>query len=243
MTAKKHLIVNADDFGLSYGVNRGIIKAHEHGIVTSASLMVRWPAAPEAAVCSREHPDLSLGLHVDLGEWTCRNEAWVPLYEVVPVEDSAAVSDEVSRQLSTFRRLVGKDPTHIDSHQHVHLRESVRPVVIEIARHLAVPLRRYSSRVRSCGGFYGQTAEGLPLSDAISVDSLIKILEALPPGITELSCHPGETDDLDTMYRSERLDEVKALCDPRIRAAISALEIELCSFTNIVAARSVEDRP
>jgi predicted glycoside hydrolase/deacetylase ChbG (UPF0249 family) len=243
MTSKQHLIVNADDFGLSYGVNRGIIEAHEHGIVTSASLMVRWPAAPEAAVYSREHPDLSLGLHVDLGEWTCRNEAWVPLYEVVPVEDSAAVADEVSRQLSTFRRLVGKDPTHMDSHQHVHLGESVRPVVVEIARDLAVPLRRYTSEVRYCGDFYGQTAEGLPFSYAISVDGLIRILEALPHGTTELSCHPSEGVDLNTMYRNERLEEVKALCDPRIRAAISALEIELCSFSNIVAARSVEVRP
>ena len=243
MVAKKHLIVNADDFGLSSGVNRGIIKAHEHGIVTSASLMVRWPAAPEATVYSRDHPDLSLGLHVDLGEWVYRDEAWVPLYEVVPVEDPAVVADEVSRQLSTFRRLVGKDPTHIDSHQHVHLRESVRPVVVEMARDLAVPLRHYSLEVRYFGGFYGQTAEGLPLSYAISVDGLIKILEALPPGITELSCHPGEADDLETMYRSERLEEVKALSDPRIRAAISTLKIELFSFSNIVVPRSVEVRP
>jgi predicted glycoside hydrolase/deacetylase ChbG (UPF0249 family) len=243
MTAERHLVVNADDFGLSSGVNWGIIKAHEHGIVTSASLMVRGPAAPEAAVYSREHPDLSLGLHVDLGEWAYRDEAWVPLYEVVPVEDPAAVADEVSRQLSTFRRLVGKDPTHIDSHQHVHVRESVRPIVVNIARDLAVHLRRYSSVVHYCGDFYGQTAEGLPSSYGISVEGLIKILEALTPGITELSCHPGEANDLDTMYRSERLEEVKALCDPRIRAAISTLEIELCSFTNIGAARSVEVRP
>jgi chitin disaccharide deacetylase len=233
MTAKRHLIINADDFGLSSGVNRGIIKAHEHGIVTSASLMVRWPTAPEAAVYSREHPNLSLGLHVDLGEWAYRDEAWVPLYEVVPVEDPAAVADEVSRQLSTFRRLVGKDPTHIDSHQHVHLRKSVRPVLVEIARDLAVPLRHYSSEIRYFGDFYGQTAEGLPLPYAISVDGLIKILEALPPGISELSCHPGEADDLATMYRSERLEEVKALSNPRIRAAISTLKIELCSFSNI----------
>jgi hypothetical protein len=59
------LIVNADDFGLSGGVNAGIMAAHEHGIVTSASLMVRWPAARYAA----GHPRMSLGLHLDLGEW------------------------------------------------------------------------------------------------------------------------------------------------------------------------------
>jgi len=49
MFPQRYLIVNADDFGQSQGVNRGVIAAHEHGIVTSASLMVRWPAAIEAA--------------------------------------------------------------------------------------------------------------------------------------------------------------------------------------------------
>ena len=62
MTAAHCLIVNADDFGQSPGVNRGIIEAHEHGIVTSASLMVRWPAAASAAAYAREHARLGLGL-------------------------------------------------------------------------------------------------------------------------------------------------------------------------------------
>ena len=62
----RYLIVNADDFGQSTGINKGVIQAHEEGIVTSASLMVRWPAAPEAAAYARNRPGLSVGLHVDL---------------------------------------------------------------------------------------------------------------------------------------------------------------------------------
>ena len=65
--ADRWLIVNADDLGLSSGVNQGILQAHEQGIVTSASLMVRHQAAPEAVAAAREHPRLGLGLHVDLG--------------------------------------------------------------------------------------------------------------------------------------------------------------------------------
>src|SRR5712691_10496693 len=129
MSVKKYLIVNADDFGQSHSVNSGIIEAYEHGIVTSTSLMVRWPAAAEAAAYSRQHPNLSLGLHVDLGEWAYCGEQWKSLYQVVPSNDMIAVADEVSRQLTTFRRLVGKDPTHIDSHQHVHLGEPLRTVL------------------------------------------------------------------------------------------------------------------
>src|SRR6516225_220913 len=87
----RSLIVNADDFGQSPGVNRGIIEAHERGIVTSASLMVRWPAARAAASYARRHLKLSVGLHFDFAEWACENGNWRPLYEVVPQNDVPAV--------------------------------------------------------------------------------------------------------------------------------------------------------
>src|SRR5437899_1259327 len=70
------LIVNADDFGQTAGINRGIIEAHERGIVTSVSLMTRWPAAHEAARYCLSHRSLSLGLHFDLGEWRFRDGGW-----------------------------------------------------------------------------------------------------------------------------------------------------------------------
>src|SRR5438105_15542053 len=122
---KRYLVVNADDFGLSNGVNRGIIQAAQQGIVTSASLMVRQPAAAAAAAYARESTRLSVGLHVDLGEWIYRNGEWVHLYFVVPTDDAAAVRAEVAGQLADFNRLTGTDPTHLDSHQHVHREEPV----------------------------------------------------------------------------------------------------------------------
>ena len=77
---RRAVIVNADDFGQSAGITRGIIAAHERGIVTSASLMVRWPAAAAAAAYARAHHRLSVGLHVDLGESVYRAGHWVALY-------------------------------------------------------------------------------------------------------------------------------------------------------------------
>ena len=227
------LIVNADDFGLSQGVNRGIVETHERGIVTSASLMVRWPAAAEAADYGRRHPTLSLGLHVDVGEWFCRDGCWFPVYEVVPTHDAQAVEEEVHRQLATFRSLAGRDPTHLDSHQHQHLREPLRSILKEVARELSVPLRHCSSLIHYCGEFHGQTTDGKPLADVISVDGLTKILAVLPPGITELSCHPGNGDRLDTMYSRERLQEKKVLCHPHVRAALADLGIQLRSFHDV----------
>jgi len=233
MSTSKFLIVNADDFGQSAGINRGIIEAHERGPVTSASLMVRWPAAIDAAQYAREHPELSVGLHLDFGEWIYRDHEWKPLYEVVSADDQIEVVSEISNQLVRFRSLMDKAPTHIDSHQHVHLREPARSIVMEIANDLAVPLRSCNSEARYVGGFYGQTAEGLSLPDLISVNGLIKILRELPDGVSELGCHPGFADGLDTMYKSERTEEIRVLCDPRIKETIGAMGIELCSFADL----------
>jgi chitin disaccharide deacetylase len=227
---RRLLVVNADDFGQSAGINAGIVEAHERGIVTSASLMVRSPAAGDAVSRATRHPRLGLGLHLDLGEWVYRQESWVPLYEVVATDDAVAVAVEVDRQLARFRELTGREPTHLDSHQHVHRSEPVRSIVCEAARAIGVPVRHFTAAVRYCGDFYGQGDSGDPIPEAIGVESLIRIIESLPPGITELACHPGDASELETMYRTERAVELRALCDPRVADAVRRGEIGLRSF-------------
>jgi len=230
LTEHRYLIVNADDYGQSAGINRGIIHAHEQGIVTSASLMVRWPAARQAAAFARSHPSLSLGLHFDFGEWHYFDGRWLKRYEVVPDDDPKAVKEEALRQVAEFRRLTGTDPTHLDSHQHVHRRSALEPVFLDIARDLGVPLRSYATRIRYYGDFYGQDDRGTSLPALIHVGALIETLERLGDGVTELGCHPGYAGDLDSTYRSERAIEIDTLCDPRIRTTLAANRIELRSF-------------
>ena len=226
----RRLIVNADDFGQSAGVTRGIIEAHERGIVTSTSLMVRWPGAVEAASYARAHPALGVGLHLDLGEWTYRNGEWAPLYEVVPTGDPEKVAEEAHRQLAQFRALMQRDPTHIDSHQHAHRDEPARSVALAMARALGVPLRHFNEAIAYCGDFYGQTDTGDPYPAGVSVDSLRALIDRLPPGATELACHPGYATDLDTLYRDQREQELRGLCDVSVREAIRKGRIQLCSF-------------
>jgi len=235
MSGERILIVNADDFGQSAGVNAGIVEAHRRGIVTSASLMVRGSAAAEAVELGRDCPALSLGLHLDLGEWVFRDSAWVPRYQVVPLDDPQAIRAEMARQLASFRRMTRSQPTHVDSHQHVHLNEPVRAIAQEFAQALRVPLRRCHPAIRHCGDFYGQDGDGSPLPARISVDGLLGILVDLPEGVVELCCHPAAAADLDTMYRAERRQELAALCDPRIRGAVEKLGIKLCSFRDIAS--------
>ena len=236
MDTTRFLIVNADDFGQSAGVNRGIIAAHQVGILTSASLMVRWPDAAAAAEYGRTHPALSVGLHLDFGEWDYRQGEWLRLYSVVDESNAAAVERETASQLAAFRRLMGRGPTHIDSHQHVHRNEPARAIVARIGRELDIPVRDVDQRVRYCGGFYGQSDDGTPWPEGITADALIGILRLLEPGITELGCHPAAA-DLDTMYGAERLQELAALCDPGVRDAIRAMGIQLGSFASLTSGK------
>jgi chitin disaccharide deacetylase len=62
----RYLTFNADDFGASTGINRGIVECHTRGVVTSASLMVEGRAVHEAVAISRDCPALSVGLHWDV---------------------------------------------------------------------------------------------------------------------------------------------------------------------------------
>jgi predicted glycoside hydrolase/deacetylase ChbG (UPF0249 family) len=226
----KLLIVNADDFGLSEGTNRGILRAHDEGIVTSASLMVRQPAAAAAVAEALRRPRLSLGLHLDLGEWEYRDGRWVAVYEVVPDDDAAALRAEVERQRDAFEKLVGRPPTHLDSHQHVHRSEPVGSAARSLAARLRIPLRHFTPGLRYCGDFYGQGGKGERLPERITTDALVRTIASLAAGVTELCCHPGEDATLPSAYREERVTELAALCDPLVRAALRLHAVELIPF-------------
>jgi chitin disaccharide deacetylase len=227
------LVVNADDFGRSPGVNGGVIRAHEEGIVTSASLMVRWPAAEEAAQYARASKTLGVGLHLDLGEWEYRDGDWHARYLVVEEETPRTVGDELARQLESFERLVGRAPTHVDSHQHVHNSEPVRSAVLATAERLGVPVRAHTPGIEYCGAFYGQDGRGTPVPEAIEVDALVAVIDGLPLGTVELACHPAAEADHESTYDRERLTELETLCDRRVREAIERLGIELRSFAGL----------
>jgi predicted glycoside hydrolase/deacetylase ChbG (UPF0249 family) len=231
--SERYLIVNADDFGQSEGINRGIITAYEKGIVTSASLMVRWDTARQAAKYACTDGALSIGLHVDLGEWIYRDGEWSALYQVVPLDDVRAVQDEIKRQLDLFCQWMGRPPTHLDSHQHIHRAEPACGILSRIAVELRVPLRGSHPQIHYDGSFYGQDRRGTPLPAQISPERLVKVIQGLPDGITELGCHPGWGENFHSMYRHERALEVRALCDPRVRAALDSQGIKRVSFADL----------
>jgi len=224
----RFLIVNADDLGLSESVNAGIFAAHEGGVVTSASLMVRQGAAPAAAEEAAAHPELAIGLHVDLGEWVYERGEWTEGYRHCDGDDPAAVEAECRAQLERFRALLGRDPSHLDSHQHVHESEPVRGVTEALAAELGLPLRNRAIRYE--GGFYGQSGKGDPYPEGITPQALIALIEALPPGWTEIGCHPAAGPVPTSSYDAERQIELATLRDPAVREALNVTNVNLCNF-------------
>jgi len=228
----RYVIFNADDFGASLGINRGIVDCHRHGVVTSASLMVTGRAVHEAVALSRDCPALSLGLHWDV---------WGEDEREFDLRDLGNVEEELDRQVDAFHRLVGRLPTHIDSHRHAHLEEVVRDCFLAKAGALCVPVRG-DGRVQFIGGFYAQWEWKVTTLEHVSVSALQRILAAeIGEGWTEVSCHPGYVSpDYQAVYLEEREAEVKTLTDPRVRRSIEDLRIGLKSYAEFPALKYPE---
>jgi predicted glycoside hydrolase/deacetylase ChbG (UPF0249 family) len=226
----KYCIVNGDDFGASRGINRGIVEAHCHGVLTSTSLMVNMPASEEAAIIGRELPELSVGLHVN-----------------ITTEDGELVVDrraakqcraELHRQLQRFQDLMGCLPTHLDSHHNIHRLPQLLPHFLDLAQQYHLPLREHSP-VRYFPSFYGQW-DGETHLEQISVENLVQMLETeFQADFTELSCHPGYVDlEFPSTYSIEREIELQTLCSPIVRSKFAELQIQLIGFrehTNFLA--------
>jgi predicted glycoside hydrolase/deacetylase ChbG (UPF0249 family) len=213
------LVVNADDFGLSSGVIEGVLQAHTDGIVTSTSLMVRRPSAHEAARAAAEHKDLSVGLHFEEQDGD-------------DLDDPRQAARAFHSQLERFRELTGHDPTHVDSHHHVHSETPARLATFsELVRPLEVPLRG-GGRVAYIGRFYAQREPGVTELRYVSRPFLLALIatEAFE-GFTELACHPARIKgDFNSSYLNERAAELATLTGPGLREEVAALGAQLVSY-------------
>ncbi|MCX6344757.1 MAG: hopanoid biosynthesis-associated protein HpnK [Armatimonadetes bacterium] len=149
------LIVNADDFGYSHSVNAAVIKAHQEGILTSASLMVTGDAVREAVAMAKDNPSLAVGLHLALSHARSALPPevipnLVDLHSMFPASPIIAslkyfISGKARRQLTweiqtqfeTFAQY-GIPLSHVDGHQHLHATSNVLPIVVELAEHYGV---------------------------------------------------------------------------------------------------------
>jgi chitin disaccharide deacetylase len=145
----RRLIVNADDFGLTAGVNRGIVEAHGDGIVTSSTLMANAAALDDAVQLAAANPGLTLGCHVVLVDGTPvldpgqvpslmnrknarRFEDGIAAFAIRVLRDQIdddQVEAEVTAQIRKLQS-AGVQLTHLDTHKHTHLFPQVlRPIL------------------------------------------------------------------------------------------------------------------
>lgn len=283
------LIVNGDDFGLTRGVNAGIIQAFREGILTSATLMANGPAFDDAVELARANPQLGVGIHLCL----------VGGPAVASAKDIPALADRdgqlpktlfvlltrlsggwiPTRQIEReFRAQIqrvldaGIRPSHLDTHKHTHTHPRVmealgrvanefgirnvrkpfedfrtalgshtdghsntRQVISAVAAGTAAPLFRLLVRsygLRTPDHFFGLTTTG-----RLSSKELLQVLELLPPGTSELMCHPGVCDEelekYPTRLKRERQIELEALTDPDVRRAAEKRGIRLICYEEL----------
>ena len=240
------LIVNADDFGLTRGVSAGILAAHRHGIVSSTTVLVTAEIDREQLAQARE-AGLGLGLHLNLtlGRPLTRGRSLVDgggafvrdVRRAAAGAEAREVRAEAEAQVARFEKLVGRLPTHIDTHHHVGLYPPVRDVVLDVARAAGVAVRSQdeaartrarSARLRTTDHFFGESGPDAYWSAARTLAHL----RTLPPGVSEFMCHPGRFDaDLGySRYGRQREIEMTGLGTALARGAAAALGIQLRHF-------------
>ena len=200
----KYLVVNADDYGCSTGINKGIIKACESGIVTSTSLVVYGPSVGGVDELLR-HKEMSIGLHFQMSGEGVRGRISRNL--IVPRLCERAIEWELKKQLRRFVSLVGRYPDHIDTHHHTHLTcANVWRVVNRFAEKVGIPVRA-DARYNFVDCFFAWNERGVVDLDRVDYHSMKRVISLLKDGVNELMCHPAICDEelkQTTSYALER---------------------------------------
>ncbi|HAT1575767.1 TPA: chitin disaccharide deacetylase [Raoultella ornithinolytica] len=248
------LIVNADDFGLSKGQNYGIIEACKNGLVTSTTALVNGAAIDHAAQLSRCVPELGVGMHfvLTLGEplsampgltregrlgkwvWQMAEEDSLPLDEI---------AHELECQYRRFIALFGCEPTHIDSHHHVHMIARIYPIVAAFAREKGVALRidrQVAERddlaqdaARSSDGFTSEFY-GEAISEALFLQTLDASIQRGESSL-EVMCHPAFVDNtiMGSAYCYPRLAELEVLTSASLKYAVAERGYRLGTYRDV----------
>jgi len=238
------LIINADDFGLSRGVNYGIVDAHQLGVLTSTTLMITMPAVDHAIMLSKEVPNLGVGLHLNmtLGKplTTCLSliKSNGDFYKPNEKPDESLFSEEeiyqeFKAQYDLFLIKMGKKPTHLDSHLYAHQRyEKAKRAVLRLANECHLPVRDLDTHFhkvtfldwfKAKNGFDTDLEKELPK----------RFSEMQHHEVCELMVHPAYVDHFITTqssYNESRNKELQVLISQEMKDLIKSNDIDLIHF-------------
>lgn len=165
----KKIVINADDFGISEGVNRGILKCHKDGVLKSTSLMANLGAFESAVQIAQTEQELGVGIHLNL---TCGSPV-APMNEIssiisdkgifftLPrlinklVRKRISLTDVESEFSAQIKKVIdsGITPTHLDTHHHIHFFPPIRKIVDRLAHRYQIKWVRGTS-CYTLKGFY-----------------------------------------------------------------------------------------
>ena len=243
------VITNADDFGLTDGVCAGIVRAMEAGGLTSTTAMSSVPGSAERLRWWSPRIPGQIGAHLQLTSGTpilatervrslVRNDGTFPARrKEIRGPRVEEVLAEWEAQIE-FLLSVGIEPTHLDSHHHVHGLPEVFPAFCELAKRHSLPVRSVTPEMTDALCVAGVPCIGLTLTEwyggDLSAGSLLQLLQdgvQKAPQATrfEVMCHPGVVDEslpALSRYLSERETELEVLCDPALQQELAAA----CAF-------------
>lgn len=232
------LLVNADDFGYSRGVNYGIIDAYQYGIVNSTTMLVNMPGTEHAMALAKENPDLRVGVHLTL---TCGKA----LASDVPSLTKADGSFRITKDFEDFDQVEieevekewqkqiehfldsGLTPSHFDSHHHIHAQPTLFPVVKRLSTKYELPVRNVFSGSKTDFQVLTDVFLGDFFADNARSDYFDGLENRVLDGSTvEVMCHPAYIDDAllsGSSYHLDRAEELKILTSTRLSEDIRLL--------------------
>ncbi|EGR0148683.1 chitin disaccharide deacetylase [Vibrio alginolyticus] len=242
------VIFNADDFGLTRGVNSGIVKAHQQGVVHSTTMMVDMDAEQHALELARHNPDLKIGVHLRFTagvpitkhpNLTNGRSHFINYDELWSKQDfeTQVVYDEAKAQVEHFLSL-GLELSHLDSHHHAHTHPQILPVIKEVANEYRVPLRGTGLCQESMTIRYIFTDEFY--DQKVSLDGLMTHLLSLKADydLVEVMCHPAEADQaliLKSGYALQRELELQVLTSPILKEQLAHHGIAVTDYSELVS--------
>lgn len=272
----KKAIFNADDFGLSEKINNGIAHGFSHGVLTDSSLVMTLPATQHALNLIKTK-GLNAGVHLTLtvGKPLSGKDTNSVIHQgkfygigrlllriALCQAKQEDIQNEFRKQLIQFLDS-GVTPTHLDTHQYIHMLPMVFDVVAALAAEYRIKALRIASEKLSLrfgyqafqsivvSGLSKTTRKGLTQYSLSTTDhffgiarintkqtlpSFLNIIKNIKPGTSEIMCHPGYDDPEirnRTPYIKQRAEELKALTDPRLKELIKKEKIELISFRDL----------
>ena len=244
------VIMNADDFGFSKGVNLAILEGFQHGILTSASLMVNMPGFEHAVSLMKQYPDLlHVGIHLvttvqysvvkGLKTLTDENDHFYRDPEIIEKSEQSELDKEYQAQMDKFLA-TGLKPDHIDFH--VCTTPKQLKAAMKLAQKYHLPMRAQDQQIEGILKEHGIVYAPCHIPDFYdhgTVDTLLKLFEkALDEKreIIELALHPAYVDQtlLDlSSYHIQRAREFASLMNPEVATFIQQHDIELISFEDL----------